>query len=239
MGEPSDPTFGHPPGHAGLGRGSDPVRRLRVAPRGGNTDDEKREIDIRIYLYYDIYIYVYVYIYSSIAFIYLYYCICLFIYAVHCSTAYTYVTYVYNTYVWCRVCICLFMHLRIFVHVHADVQLTCSRLDVAGCLAAGVCLTYQCRTSAGFQMMEVMSQKMTRPVGPCNESATTGGERNRHGERLLQTPCKVSAWDAMMTPCSWRHASHCVIQHFMQHVLSMCLLKCITSHPFVPCGSGP
>lgn len=164
----------------------------------------------------------------------------IYVYAVHCSTAVKYVTYVYNTYVWCRVCICLFMHLRIFVHVHADVQLTCSRLDVAGCLAAGVCLTYQCRTSAGFQMMEVMRQKMTRPVGPCNESATTGGERNRDGERLLQTPCKVSAWDAMMTPCSWRHASHCVIQHFMQHVLSMCLLKCITIPSFrVEAGPKP
>ena len=66
MGEPSDPTFGHPPGHAGLGRGSDPVRRLRVAPRGGNTDDEKREIDIRIYLYYDIYIYIYMCMYIFI-----------------------------------------------------------------------------------------------------------------------------------------------------------------------------
>ena len=69
---------GHPPGHAGLGRGSDPVRRLRVAPRGGNTDDDKREIDYT-YIFILWYIYIYIFIYS-IAFIYLYYCICLFIY---------------------------------------------------------------------------------------------------------------------------------------------------------------
>ena len=36
------------PGHAGLGRGSDPVRRLRVAPSGGTTHSDG-EVDIYIY----------------------------------------------------------------------------------------------------------------------------------------------------------------------------------------------